>query len=424
MSTLRRRAARAGVLLAAAATCLPALPAHASGDRWTVPHSASITIRGHGFGHGHGMSQYGAEGAARQGLTYRQIANFYYEGTSWGTANGRVDVLISGNTSDDLVVLARKGLVLRDRQAGERTVLPDNGATRWRIAPAKDGGSRVGYLLDGAWHSFGKLEGEGEFSAHAEPVTLVTPGGNRAYRGRLRSVAPSAGSTERDTVNDVSLDSYLKGVVPLEMPALWSPEAVRAQAVAARTYAAYERNHPLGSDYQICDTSSCQVYGGYDAEHPASNAAVDATRQQVLLSGGEPAFTQFGASSGGWTSAGSVSYLPARKDPYDGWSGNPVHTWKLALADTALERTWPALGDLDKIVVTDRDGNGDWGGRIRSLTLVGSKQRVVVSGDTFRAALGLRSTWMTFAVGERSARASTRTATMDPNASAAALEGR
>jgi len=233
MSTLRRRAARAGVLLAVAATCLPALPAHASGDRWTVPHSASITIRGHGFGHGHGMSQYGAEGAARQGLTYRQIANFYYEGTSWGTANGRVDVLITGNTTDDLVVLARKGLVLRDRAAGERTELPDNGATRWRIAPLKDGGSRVGYLLDGAWHSFGKLEGEGEFSAHAKPVTLVTPSGNRAYRGRLRSTAPSAGSMTRDTVNDVSLESYLKGVVPLEMPApkpspLWlGPDRLR-----------------------------------------------------------------------------------------------------------------------------------------------------------------------------------------------------
>ena len=317
MSILRRRTAPAGALLVAALLGASATPAHAAGDRWPVPHQATITIRGHGFGHGHGMSQYGAEGAAREGLTYRQIADFYYQGTSWGTARGRVDVLITGDTSDDLVVLARKGLVLRDRATGEKTELPDNGATRWRIVPAKGGQSRVGYL-DGTWHSWGTLKGEGEFSAHAKPVTLVTPSGNRAYRGRLRAAAPSDGSTARSTVNDVSLESYLKGVVPLEMPALWSPEAVRAQAVAARTYAAYERDHPLGSDYQICDTSSCQVYGGYDAEHPASNSAVDATRQQVLLASGKPAFTQFGASSGGWTSAGSVSYLPARQDPYDG----------------------------------------------------------------------------------------------------------
>ena len=422
MSILRRRTAPAGALLVAALLGASAIPAHAAGDRWSVPHQATITIRGHGFGHGHGMSQYGAEGAAREGLTYRQIADFYYRGTSWGTAKGRVDVLITGDTSDDLVVLARKGLVLRDRATGEKTELPDNGATRWRVVPAKGGQSRVGYL-DGTWHSWGTLSGEGEFSAHAKPVTLVTPSGNRAYRGRLRAAAPSDGSTARSTVNDVSLESYLKGVVPLEMPALWSPEAVRAQAVAARTYAAYERDHPLGSDYQICDTSSCQVYGGYDAEHPASNAAVDATRQQVLLASGKPAFTQFGASSGGWTSAGSVSYLPARQDPYDGWSGNPVHTWDQKVTDTTLENTWPALGDLTRLVVTDRDGNGDWGGRLRSITLVGSKQRVVVSGDSFRAALGLRSTWLTFKVAQRSGRAATSTqSAASPSLMAADLE--
>ncbi len=398
-----------------------ATPAHAAGDRWSVPHQATVTIRGHGFGHGHGMSQYGAEGAAREGLTYREIADFYYRGTDWGVAKGRVEVLITGDTSDDLVVLARKGLILRDRATGEKTELPDNGATRWRIVPLKNGRGRVGYL-DGTWHNWGTLQGEGEFSARAKPVTLVTPGGTRAYRGRLRAAVPSSASKARDTVNDVSMESYIKGVVPLEMPALWSPEAVRAQAVAARTYAAYERDHPLGSRYQICDTSSCQVYGGYDAEHPASNDAVGATRRQVLLADGKPAFTQFGASSGGWTSAGSVSYLPAREDPYDGWSGNPVHTWSVKVPDTTLERTWPALGDLTKLVVTARDGNGDWGGRLRSITLVGSKQRVVVSGDSFRAALGLRSTWLTFKVAQRSGRTSTRTADADPALLAADLE--
>jgi SpoIID/LytB domain protein len=352
------------------------------------------------------------------------MAEFYYRGTTWGTSDGRVDVLLTADTSDDLVVLARKGLVLRDRAARERFVLPDNGAKRWRIVPTRDGRSRVGYLT-GRWHTWRTLDGEGEFSAHAEPVTLVTPTGNRAYRGRLRSASEDGGTT-RDTVNDVSLESYLKGVVPLEMPALWSPAAVRAQAVAARTYASYERDHPLGSNYQICDTSSCQVYGGYSAEHPASNAAVDATRHQALMSGGKAAFTQFGASSGGWTSAGSVSYLPARKDPYDGWSGNPVHTWKLSVPDTTLENTWPKVGDLTRIVVGDRDGNGDWGGRIVSITLVGDGGRVTVSGDTFRAALGLRSTWLTFDVARRSGRTTTafRPTPADASLMAADLERR
>jgi len=139
----------------------------------------------------------------------------------------------------------------------------------------------------------------------------------------------------------------------------------------------------------------------YAEEHPAADQAVRDTRGQILTSEGEPAFTQFGSSSGGWTAAGSVPYLPAREDPYDDWSGNPVHAWKVRLDDAALERAWPAIGDLTRIAVTSRDGNGSWGGRVRSITLVGTAGKVVVSGDTFRSVLGLRSTWLTFTVAPR-----------------------
>ncbi len=386
--------------LVATTTAVAGPAAAADDDVWRVPASATITIKGHGYGHGHGMSQYGAEGAARQGLTYRQIAEFYYPGTDWGTAKGRVTVLLTADTTDDLIVDARPGLTVRDTaaRAKERIALPDNGARRWRVAADDDGVTRVSYR-DRRWHRWKALKGEGEFYAGGEPITLVTPSGERSYRGRLRSAV--TGSGERVTVNAVDLESYLKGVVPLEIPASWSTEAVRAQAVAARTYASYERRHPLSDAYQLCDTTSCQVYGGVDAEYPASDSAVDATAGIVLTSGGEPAFTQFGSSSGGWTSAGSVPYLAARRDPYDGWSGNPVHTWTTAVDDTRLEQAWPAIGDLTRIAVTARDGNGDWGGRVRSIALRGSQGRVVVSGDTFRAVLGLRSTWLTFKVAAR-----------------------
>jgi SpoIID/LytB domain protein len=371
-------------------------PASATtGDVWKVPGHATITVKGHGYGHGHGMSQYGAEGAARQGLSYRRIVEFYYPGTEWGTRRGRVTVLITADTTDDLVVEARAGLTVRDTAGGDRIALPDNGASRWRVAVGSGGVNRVAYRTN-RWHRWRALEGQGEFSAGGEPVTLVTPAGERAYRGRLRVGLTSSG--DRVTVNALALDAYLKGVVPLEIPASWSADAVRAQAVAARTYAAYEREHPQSAAYQLCDSGSCQVYGGYGAEYPASNKAVDDTAKQVLLSGGDPAFTQFGSSSGGWTAAGSVSYLPAQKDPYDGWSGNPMHTWKVQLGDGVLERTWPGVGDLRKIVVTKRDGNGDWGGRVSSLTLRGTQGSVTVSGDTFRSLLGLRSTWVTFRV--------------------------
>lgn len=388
-------------LVFAASTVAVAGPAVAADeDVWKVPASATVTIKGHGYGHGHGMSQYGAEGAARQGLTYRQIAEFYYPGTEWGTAKGRVTVLLSADTTDDLIVNARPGLTVRDTatKAKQRLALPDNGAKRWRVAVGTDGVNRVFYR-DRRWHAWKVLKGEGEFYAGGEPITLVTPSGERSYRGRLRVAVTGAG--ERVTVNVLDLESYLKGVVPLEIPASWSTEAVRAQAVAARTYATYERRHPLSDAYQLCDTTSCQVYGGVDAEYPASDSAVDATAGIILTSGGEPAFTQFGSSSGGWTSAGSVPYLPARRDPYDGWSGNPVHTWTTTIDDARLEQAWPAVGNLARIAVTARDGNGDWGGRIRSIALRGSDGRVVVSGDTFRAVLGLRSTWVTFKVAQR-----------------------
>ena len=183
------------------------------------------------------------------------------------------------------------------------------------------------------------------------------------------------------------------------MPASWHPAAVRAQAVAARTYAAYERTHRTGP---LCDTTSCQVYGGYAAEHPASNAAVDATRDLALMHDGEPAFTQFSSSSGGWTSAGSMSYLVAQEDPVR----RLVRQRRARLVDarpgTVRSRApGPRSATCSRIVVLRRDGNGEWGGRVASIRIVGAAGRVTVSGDTLRSALGLRSTWVTFEVKPR-----------------------
>jgi len=375
-----------GAVAGAVVASMLASPARAA-DTWDVPSTAWITITGHGYGHGHGMSQYGAEGAARAGLTFRQIAEFYYPGTTWGRATGRVRVQISADTTDDLVVQARSGLTLRDASTGQNTVLPDNDATRWRIAFNRQSQNAVAFFTD-RWRRYRILSGEGAFAAGGAPVTLVTPSGNRRYRGWLRS-------TGRNTINVLTLEAYLRGVIPTEMPATWSPAAVRAQAVAARTYAAYERAHRTTP---LCDTTSCQVYGGFDAEHPASNAAVMATRGLALMYGGEPAFTQFASSSGGWTSAGSVPYLVAQEDPYDGWAGNSVHTWSLRVQDGLFERAWPSIGNLQRLVVLDRDGNGQWGGRVSSIRVVGGKGRVTISGDTLRSTLGLRSTWANFKV--------------------------
>jgi SpoIID/LytB domain protein len=375
----------AGLLVA------PGAPASArKAERWAVSPEGTVTITGHGYGHGHGMSQYGAEGAARQGLTHPDILAFYYPGTTVGRASGPISVLISADTSDDLVVRPRAGLTLRDLRTKRRWTLPDNGARLWRIV-----GTKVSFRTD-RWRVWRTLSGDGELAAGGRPVTLVTPTGDKPYRGRLRHAAAPGGG--HDTVNVLSLEGYLRGVVPLEMPATWSTEAVRAQAVAARTYASYERAHPRAGHAQLCDTTSCQVYGGAAAEHPASDAAIKATAGTVLLDGAAPAFTQFSSSSGGWTSAGSVPYLRAGEDPYDGWSGNPVHDWTLRLPASRFERAWPRVGDLQALEVLGRDGQGEWGGRVSSVRLTGSGGSVTVSGDTLRSRLGLRSTYLTFTV--------------------------
>ena len=94
-----------------------------------------------------------------------------------------------------------------------------------------------------------------------------------------------------------------------------------------------------------------------------------------------------------------MPYLTAQPDPYDDWSGNPNHDWTLTVTDARFEQAFPSIGNLRRIVVLSRDGNGQWGGRVVALRLVGANGRVRVSGDTMRSALGLKSNWVTFSVG-------------------------
>lgn len=397
------RTALAGLLAGAVATTFGvahAAPANAA-DSWRVPRDARIVVTGHGYGHGHGMSQYGAEGAARAGLTYREIVDFYYPGTEWTRHRGRIEVLITADTSDDVVVVAEPELKVRSLEQRRTWQLPD-GAQRWRLVARRDGRTQVQYLDGGSWHGWKRFAGDGQFAGGGGTLELVLPSGSATYRGRLRAASPTPGGQARDTVNVVGLESYLRGVVAREMPATWSPEAVRAQAVAARTYAAYERRHPRGDHFQVYDTVSSQVYGGVAAEHPDSDAAIRATRWQGLEHQGEPALTQFSSSNGGWSSAGDASYLVAQEDPYDGWDGNPNHDWSVRFTDRDLERAWPRVGNLRRVVVLEREETGaQWGGRVERLRLRGSRAAVTISGDDFRWKMGLMSNWFTFRVRSR-----------------------
>ncbi len=396
---LRTRPPRLLLALLAGAVLLPVLPAEAAPrklvETWATPGSTAITLTGHGFGHGHGLSQYGALGAAQQGLTWQQIDEFYYPGTTWGEIRGKIRVLITADTGRDVQVVASRGIKVSSLARSRTWRLPTVGAKKWRLVAAGDD-TAVQFTRGGAWRTWKKVPGEAEFSSATGLLTLVLPGARRDYRGTLQSVAPRQG--KRQTVNKLSMEAYLRGVVPQEVPALWEPAAVSAQSVAARTYAAFERSHPSAGHYDLCDTTQCQVYGGADVEHPAATAAIQATARQGLFYDGRPAFTQFSASNGGFSSAGSMPYLVAQADPYDGVTGHKYSTWTTTIDDTQVEKHWPAIGDLTAIEVTSRDGNGEWGGRVTDLAFIGTTGTARVDGDTVRSYLGLYSDWFTFTV--------------------------
>lgn len=356
--------------------------------------ATSFTLTGGGYGHGHGMSQHGAAGAAQQGLDHRKILAFYYPGTTLATQSRTISVLLSADTTSDVAVVARSGLKVTQLAPRRTLTLPKRG-TRWRLVGASRGRTVLARLVDGRWRTWRTLRGAAEFHASG-PVSLVLPNGRTAaYRGRLRSALPSPQSVARDTVNVLNREDYLRGVVPAEMPASWPAAAVRSQAVAARTYAAHEQNHPLARHYQVCDTTRCQVYRGVAGEHPLGDAAIRATANQVLLYQGSPAFTQFSASNGGWSSTGSRPYLVAQEDPYDAWRGNTVNRWTVTVQRSTLRSLWPRAGRPTSVKVISRDGEGEWGGRVQKLQITGRAGTVTVSGDEVRRALGLRSTYFT-----------------------------
>lgn len=348
---------------------------------------AAFTVRGRGWGHGHGMSQYGALGAAREGLGHRRILRFYYPRTSVDRAGGRIRVLLTEATGRSLTVRAAPGVKVRP-EGGEAVVLPQRRTTAWRLVSGGPG-TRVQFRRDGGWRTWRSYRtGTVQLEPGRAPLRLV---GHGRYRGVLRSVPVRAGAQRREVINVVRLESYVRGVVPLEIPASWDAPAVRAQSVAARTYAVRERADRRRSAWHLCDTTSCQVYGGVAAEHPAADRAIRHTRGQVLTYRGRPAFTQFSASNGGWTASGGLPYLPAKRDPYDGLT-SPYSTWRAGLTQEALAAHWPGIGRVRAIRTPRRDGNGPWGGRVLTVRLIGSEGSVRVSGEDFRYLLGLRST--------------------------------
>lgn len=221
----------------------------------------------------------------------------------------------------------------------------------------------------------------------------------RRYRGALELRHKGGGLT---AVNIVPVDDYLRSVVPEEMPVDWPAEAIKAQSVAARSFALASRGRHASEGYDLCTTTHCQLYTGTAAEKSASNAAIKATRGEVLTYGGKPIEALFHTDSGGMTEnsedvwGSHVPYLRAAKD-------TPTKTmpWTKTISRADLERKLAAKGhDIGKVrsialsplaigrAAKDRTASG----RVKTMTVKGTKGTATLSGTTWRSLLGLKST--------------------------------
>jgi stage II sporulation protein D len=337
---------------------------------------ATFVITGHGWGHGVGLSQYGAYGYAQKGVGYAKIVLHYFSGTELGQAPvSRVRVLLTNGVAK-LTVGSTADFRVRDGTGTAHDVV----AGTYTLTPAL------------------KLKVDGQDKATALPGPLLFQPGAAAlalkhrYRGSIQ-VDVTAGKLR--AINFVGLEQYLYGVVPSEMPFKWLPEALKAQAVVARSYALATRR--TGAFDLYPDTRS-QVYLGIEHEKPSTNAAVDATAGQVVLYQGQVAKTYFFSTSGGRTASAEdvwgepVPYLVSVPDPYDTIS--PYHTWgPFAFTGAKLAKLLKMKGQQ----VVDLQPELDGSGRIKILDVVGTKSTVAMGGAALRKRLGLRSTW--FSVG-------------------------
>ncbi len=385
---------------------------------------ATLELDGHGNGHGIGMSQWGAYGyAADFGWNADQILEHYYGNTVSGTTDAAsITVRLMNLDDQQTAVVHDKGALAVDGVAGGpwRSVvvreISDRNYGVWVRSDASVCPSASDPLA-APWaqvaSGLGSVTVRPATDTAASPdvadlAAVCEPGGRvRSYRGVIRAVNGTEG--ENRTVNEVPLEQYLRVIVASEMSASWAARgsaALQAQSVAARSFGLAENRYSYA---RTCDLI-CQFYpgaawrtslaGAYTrTEQPSVDAAVAATGgvvRRIGTTSGPIALTMFSSSSGGWTASSTLPF-PAVEDQGDATSGNPHHTWRASVSVSLITKAWPSIGEFTGITVTSRSGQGDWGGRVLTMTVDGTGGSVAVAGDTFRRAVGLKSNWFAVA---------------------------
>ena len=388
----------------------------------------SITVDGHGNGHGYGLSQWGAYGyAVDYGWSAAQILEHYYGATVAGSVSLDTTIAVRLMNLDDAqtaVVSGTGGLVIDGVAGGpwmsvlSREVAPSSYAV-WARADAQVCPASTGDPVGAGWTLVAgsvasqvtvRTQADSATTSPSDLVAVCEPSGVvRSYRGVIRAVNGSGG--ENRTVNEVPMEQYLRSVVAKEVSPGWATagggrgaQALQAQAVAARSFGlaetrySYAKTCDLTCQYYLGAASRSSLTASYVAvEHPATDAAVLATAGSVrrLVSDGNIALTMFAASSGGWTKPGPTDLVPfpAVVDEGDATALNPAYNWSVTLLGSAIASKYPSIGAFASLAVLARNGNGDWGGRVNTVEIVGSAGKVTTTGDQFRSAFGLKSDW-------------------------------
>jgi SpoIID/LytB domain protein len=370
--------------------------------------TGDFIITGRGYGQGQGMSQWGAWQGARAGNTYQQILAFYYPGTTLSTVSAiaptRETITVRITTSVDSF-----DSVHLKAQATSATLVDSTGATILMLA--------VGDSVTLAY-SAGKVQVSGGATTYdyvdlkpdttAGRVTVVPStlwsGGDRSYWGFIR-IKPDTTNSKVLIHNILPIDKYVAGVAEISpdwaKPAstsYYALEAVKAQAVAARTYVAA---HSGAVPY---DDSRDMNYVGYDYEAtlPGVTQAAEETAGVVVTYNNKLIATHFSSSNGGyttnsaWSDTGQVAYEPAQPDP---WSLTapptlPAYAWSVTISPTSLAADLGStynVGTITQVDVIERDVV-DPGAHARYLRLTGSAGTKTISARTFRSLVGLKST--------------------------------
>lgn len=361
--------------------------AGAAGVLATLPGSATaettVVAKGAGFGHGVGMSQYGAYGQAKAGRTAKQILAHYYKGTA----------LTKGDTARTVRILLRNSTSVRI--SGASTLVgTDRGLTPSATYVMKVAGGKT-VLSSAKGKRIASVSGAMRVAAPAGGSILVAgPALNGVTSGRYRGAIELRSG---QVINQLTIDDYVRGVVAGESPSSWPAAALQAQSVAARTYGITSSRT---GDFDLYPDTRSQVYRGVTGETATTDAAVAATAGQYITYNGKPITAFFFSTSGGQTENVENSFIGATPQPYlksvdDPWDkASPRHRWQIKYTRSSLQRKlggW-VKGTLKSVDVIKRGVSP----RVVRVDIVGSKGRTRVTGPQLRARLGLNDTWVQF----------------------------